>query len=229
MSTAPRRTTHSEDGGRVIYRGKWPNSATGREGDVSARKLVIVVLVVAVVGFLAYAYLSRTNDGEDSASVAASMTTSAPTATAAAVSPVDVETAELPTSSRDAEEAARQGLTVAFTWYPATDTNQNDAFGRARNWLTGKLADRMLVDARTERGPGVQWDEWAQEQAKVIADVSVECSGCPEDTDTVVHRVATIKQTAVDGSNTDTVKPDTTVWVSVVREGDLWLIDDIRY
>ena len=193
------------------------------------RKLVIAVLVVAVVGFLAYSYLSRTNDGEDSASVAASMTTSAPTATAAAVSPVDVETAELPTSSRDAEKAARQGLTVVFTWYPATDTNQNDAYGRARNWLTGKLADRMLVDARTERGPGVQWDEWAQEQAKVIADVSVECSGCPEDTDTVVHRVATIKQTAVDGSNTDTVKPDTTVWVSVVREGDLWLIDDIRY
>ena len=192
-----------------------------------ARKLVIAVVVVAVVGFLALTNLSRTNDGEDSASVAASMTTSAPTTTTAAASPVDV--AELPTSSRDAEEAARQGLTVAFTWYPATDITQNDAYGRARNWLTGKLADRMLVDARTERGPGVQWDEWAQQQAKVIADVSVECSGCPDDTDTLVHRVTTIKQTAVAGGNTDTVKPDTTVWVSVVREGDRWLIDDIRY
>ncbi|MFD9664354.1 hypothetical protein ACFWAY_22450 [Rhodococcus sp. NPDC059968] len=193
-----------------------------------ARKLVIVVLVVAVIGFLAYTYLSRTNDDEDSASVAASTTTRAPTTTPA-MPLADVETADLPTASRDAEEAARQGLTVAFTWYPATDTTQNDAYGRARNWLTGKLADRMIIDARTERGPGVQWDEWAQQQAKVIADVSVECSGCPEDTDTAVHRVATIKQTAVAGSKTDTVKPDTTVWVTVVREGDHWLIDDIRY
>ncbi|MGV9862601.1 hypothetical protein [Rhodococcus koreensis] len=192
------------------------------------RKLVIVVLVVAVIGFLAYTYLSRTNDDEDSANVATSTTTSAPTTTPAAP-PADVETTEPPTAFRDAEEAAQQGLTVAFTWYPATDTTQNDAYGRARNWLTGKLADRMIIDARTERGPGVQWDQWAQKQAKVIADVSIECSGCPEDTDTVVQRVATIKQTAVAGSNTDTVKPDTTVWVTLVREGDHWLIDDIRY
>ncbi|MGW4336765.1 hypothetical protein ACWEK5_28750 [Rhodococcus koreensis] len=195
---------------------------------MSARKLVIVALVVAVIGFLAYTYLSRTNDDDDSASVAAATTTSAPTTTPAAP-PADVDTTEPPTASRDAEETAQQGLTVAFTWYPATDTTQNDAYGRARNWLTGKLADRMIIDARTERGPGVQWDQWAQEQAKVIADVSIECSGCPEDSATVVHRVATIKQTAVAGSNTDTVKPDTTVWVTVVREGDRWLIDDIRY
>lgn len=195
---------------------------------MKARKLTIMVLVVAVIGFLAYTYLSRTNDNEDSASVTASTTTSAPTTTPA-TPPVDVETAELPTASRDAEEAAQQGLTAAFTWYPATDTNQNDAYRRARIWLTGKLADRMIIDARTERGPGVQWDKWAQQQAKVIADVSIECSGCPEDTDTVVHRVATIKQTTIAGRSTDTVKPDTIVWVTVVREGDRWLIDDIRY
>ncbi|WP_029538538.1 MULTISPECIES: hypothetical protein [unclassified Rhodococcus (in: high G+C Gram-positive bacteria)] len=193
-----------------------------------ARRLVVVVLVVAVIGFLAYMYPSRTNDGEDSASVAASTTTRAPTTTSAAP-PADVNTTEPPTASRDAEEAAQQGLTVAFTWYPATDTNQNDAYRRARNWLTGKLADRMIIDARTERGPGVQWDEWAQQHAKVIADVRIGCSGCPEDTDTVVQRVATIKQTAIAGSNTDTVEPDTTVWVRVVREGGHWLIDDIRY
>lgn len=192
------------------------------------RKLVIVVLVVAVVGFLAYAYLSRTSDDEE-ASVAASTTTSAPPTTSVAAPPADVETAELPAASRAAEEAARQGLTVAFTWYPATDTTQNDAYGRARNWLTDRLADRMIIDATTERGPGVQWARWAQDHAKVIADVSIECSGCPEGTDTVVQRVATIKQTAITGSSTDTVTPDTTVWVTVVRQGDRWLIDDIRY
>ncbi|MFF2027325.1 hypothetical protein ACFVW2_36835, partial [Streptomyces sp. NPDC058171] len=122
---------------------------------MKTRKLVIVVLVVAVVGFLTYTYLFRTNHDEDSASMATS-TISARSTAAPAAPPVDVAT-ELQTASRAAEQAARQGLTVAFTWYPATDITQNDAYGRARNWLTAKLADRMIVDARTERGPGVQW------------------------------------------------------------------------
>ncbi|MET4614111.1 hypothetical protein ABIC28_005124 [Rhodococcus sp. PvR044] len=190
-----------------------------------ARKLAIVVLLLAVVGFLAYLQLSRASDDTSTATT----TTSATAPTSASAQPADVEAAEAPAAARAAEDAVRQGLTVAFTWYPATDGTQNDAYRRARNWLTGKLADRMLVDARTERGPGVQWDEWAQEGAKVIADVSVECSGCPADTDTVVQRVATIKQTAIAGASTDTVTPDTTVWVTAVRSGDHWLIDDIRY
>ncbi|UZF48285.1 hypothetical protein [Rhodococcus rhodochrous] len=132
-------------------------------------------------------------------------------------------------AAQAAEHAAREGLTVVFTWYPATDHTQNDAYGRARDWLTDSLAQRMIVDARTERGPSVQWAHWAEQQAKVIADVSVECSGCPADTDTVVHRVATIKQTAVSDSDTDPVGPDTTVWVTIVRNGDRWLVDEIRY
>ncbi|MFD6677285.1 hypothetical protein ACFWDA_23350 [Rhodococcus zopfii] len=192
-----------------------------------ARKFVVVGLVVAAVGFLTYSCVSRTDDTEGSASPDTSTTVAVPTATSSA--PTDVVTIEPPAAAGAAEEAARQGLTVAFTWYPATDATQNDAYGRARTWLTSALADRMIVDASTERGPGVQWGEWAQQGARVIADVSIECSGCPEDTDTVVHRVATIKQTAVAGATTDTVKPDTTVWVTIVREGDRWLIDDIRY
>ncbi|WP_238588784.1 hypothetical protein [Rhodococcus pyridinivorans] len=118
---------------------------------------------------------------------------------------------------------------MVFTWYPATDHTQNDAYGRARHWLTEPLAQRMSVDARTERGPSVQWAHWAEQQAKIIADVSIECSGCPEDTDTIIHRVATIKQTAVSDSGTKTVEPDTTVWVTIVREDGRWLIDEIRY
>lgn len=192
-----------------------------------ARKLVVMGLVVAAVGFLTYSCVSRTDDTAGSAGPAASTTVTVPTVTSSA--PTDVVTTMPSAASSAAEEAARQGLTVAFTWYPATDATQNDAYERARTWLTSALADRMIVDAHTERGPSVQWGEWAQQGATVIADVSIECSGCPEDTDTVVHRVATIKQTAVAGDTTDTVKPDTTVWVTIVREGDRWLIDDIRY
>ncbi|TCN53481.1 hypothetical protein EV641_106125 [Rhodococcus sp. SMB37] len=194
-----------------------------------AKKLVVGVLAVAVVGLVAYSCVPRQGEVEGSAT-AGSTTTSSPAPTTTVVSPPAAAEITTPSpAAQAAEGAARQGLTVAFTWYPATDATQNDAYGRAREWLTESLAERMVIDARTERGPGVQWAQWAEQQAKVIADVSIECSGCPEDTDTVVQRVATIKQTAVSGSGTDTVEPDTTVWVTIVREGDRWLIDEIRY
>ncbi len=197
-----------------------------------AKKLVVGVLAVVVVGLVAYSCVSRQDEVEGSATAGSTTTSSpAPTAptTTAVSSPSAAEITTPSAAAQAAEDIARQALTVAFTWYPATDATQNDAYGRAREWLTESLAERMVVDARTERGPGVQWAQWADQQAKVIADVSIECSGCPEDTDTVVQRVATIKQTAVSGSDTDTVEPDTTVWVTIVREDDRWLIDEIRY
>jgi hypothetical protein len=194
---------------------------------MTVRKLVVAVLVVAVVGLVVYSFLSRTSDGEAIPTTATPSTTSSGAATTTV--PTDVETVERPAAAHVAEEVARQGLTVAFTWYPSIDATQNDAYGRARSWLTDKLADRMIIDAHTERGPSVQWAEWGRQEAKIIADVSVECSGCPEDTDTSVQRVATVKQTAIVGTSTTTVEPDTTVWVTLVREGDRWLIDDIRY
>lgn len=104
---------------------------------MKTRKLVIVVLVVAVVGFLTYTYLFRTNHDEDSASMVTS-TISARSTAASAAPPVDVEATDLQTASRAAEQAARQGLTVAFTWYPATDITQNDAYGAGP-----ELADRQ--------------------------------------------------------------------------------------
>ncbi|WP_245687736.1 hypothetical protein [Rhodococcus phenolicus] len=146
-----------------------------------------------------------------------------------ASSPTAAEATTPSPEAHAAEDAARKGLTVVFTWHPTTDRTQNDAYGRARHWLTDSLAQRMSVDAHTERGPSVQWAHWAEQQTKVIADVSIECSGCPEDTDTVIRRVATIKQTAVSNSGTATVQPDTTVWVTIVRKDDRWLIDEIRY
>ena len=196
-----------------------------------ARKLVVGVLTVLAVGWGAHSCLSPQKEVAQSApadSEPSISSTSAPPATTVASTPAAAAPPPSP-ATQAAEDAARQGLAVVFTWYPATDSTQNDAYGRARDWLTDSFAQRISVDARTDRGPSVQWAHWAEQQTKVIADVSIECSGCPEDTETVIRRVATIKQTAVSDSGTDTVQPDTTVWVTIVRDGDRWLIDEIRY
>lgn len=193
--------------------------------------LAVGVPALLAVSVIAYSHLfpQEAIDGSapDNTSTIISRT-AAPTR-AATSSPTVGETATPASATHAAENAARQGLTTVFTWYPGIDTTQNDAYGRARDWLTDSFAARMIKDARTERGPSVQWAQWAEQQAKVIADVSIECSGCPTDTVTAIHRVATIEHTVVSSSGTTTTEPHTTVWVTVVRERDRWLIDDIRY
>uniref|UniRef100_UPI003F490876 hypothetical protein n=1 Tax=Nocardia suismassiliense TaxID=2077092 RepID=UPI003F490876 len=158
-----------------------------------------------------------------------------PSATTGATSPT--QQASPPTTSGLAEQAplspedaGRQGLAAAFTWNPATDASPTTAFARAKPWLTEAMAQRTMIDARTQRGPGIQWERWAGDGTQVVVtDIQLDCSGCPPDTDSQVHRVATIRQVAVTGDRQDAVEPDTVVWVSMIRTGNRWLIDSIEY
>ena len=154
------------------------------------------------------------------------------TSSAAQPSPRPAPPPVVPAASADnlaAQDAARQGLAVAYTWYPRTDSGPRDAFVRARPWLSPALAQRMLTDAHTARGPGLSWDRWAGEGAEITAKVQIGCSGCPPDTGTLIHRVATIHQTAITRDHTVTVEPDTVVWVIMAKVGEKWLIDTIEY
>ena len=192
----------------------------------SARKLVLLAVAVVLVGGLVYFLSGRGNETE----------TAAAEQIAPASAPLTMSTSPVPTTidvALDpdldaAENIARQALSVAFTWYPATDRSSTDGYMRARKWFTDTLAQTLLVDTHTERGPGGQWNQWASDNAKVVADVTLGCSGCPPDTDTLIHRVAGIHQTAITENETSTV-PDTTVWVTLTKGGDQWLLDTIHY
>ncbi|WP_241032102.1 hypothetical protein [Rhodococcus pseudokoreensis] len=177
-----------------------------------------------------FVYLHFTGDDRDGPDAGAQRdtTTNHPTTTSATAALEDT-IPQQSAGAHAAEDAARQGLTVAFTWNPATDGSPSDAYARARPWFTEVFAARTIIDGGPERGPGIQWDQWASQGAKVVADVDLGCSGCPPDSETVVHRVATISQTAIVGEQTEEVTPDTTVWITLIRTIERWLIDDIRY
>lgn len=193
----------------------------------NAPKLVLLAVAVLLVGRLVYFLSCRGNETE---TATAEQTTLAPAPPTIPPSPepttIDV-TADPDTEV--AENIARQALSVAFTWYPATDRSPTDGFMRAREWFTDPLAQTLLVDTHTERGPGAQWNQWASDTAKVVADVTLGCSGCPPDTDALIQRVASIHQTAITENETSTVTPDTTVWVTLTKGGDQWLLDTIHY
>lgn len=193
----------------------------------NTRKLVLLALVVAVAAGVVLCFSDFGNEDAGTATpVQATAMPANPT-----TAPTSSTTVDVPSNpdTDAAKETVRQALSIAFTWYPATDRSPTDAYARARNWFTEPLAASLLVDVHTERGPGAQWGQWASDNAKVVADVSVGCSGCPPDSDTLIHRVASIHQTAIVGDETTAVTPDTTVWVTLTKGGDQWLIDIIRY
>lgn len=148
------------------------------------------------------------------------------TAGAAPPMPAPVPTVQ---AAGEAEDAARQGLSVAYTWYPGLDSGPRDGFARATRWLSPALAERIRLSTPLARGPGIAWDQWKADGDKIIADVIIGCSGCPPDTDTVVHRVATIRQTAVNHDHAVPVEPDTVVWVTMTKSAGGWLIDTIEW
>ena len=193
----------------------------------NARKLVLSAVAAAIVAGLVYLFSDfQSEDTGTAAPAPYSATPSTVTTTTTSSPVVDVP----PNPDTDAaEDTVRQALSVAFTWYPATDRSPTDAYARARKWFTESLAESLLVDVHTERGPGAQWGKWASDNAKVVADVNVGCSGCPPDTDSLIRRVVSIHQTAIIGHETTTVTPDTTVWVTLTKDGGEWLIDNIRY
>lgn len=200
---------------------------------MTVHKFVLIGgLAGAAIALVAYSVLGHGDTGNvHIAAPRASPHEAIPTTSPVEATLPDMDSAGLDQSDAafEAENAARQGLTVAFTWYPETDATANDAFARARPWLTHSLAERMLVDARTEHGPSLQWGQWASKGTKVVADVSIGCSGCPPDSSTALRRVATIRQTAITADRTEAIDSDITVWVTLTKNVDQWLIDEIHY
>lgn len=194
----------------------------------TARKLVLLAIAAAIVAGLVFFFPDFQSEDKGTATPAPfSATPSTVTTTTATPSPV-VDVPSNP-DTHAAEDTVRHALSIAFTWYPATDRSPTDAYARAQNWFTDSLAESLLIDVHTERGPGAQWGQWASDNAKIVADVNVGCSGCPPDTDSLIHRVASIHQTAITGHETTTVTPDTTVWITLTKHGGQWLIDNIQY
>ncbi|QHE73473.1 hypothetical protein [Rhodococcus sp. WAY2] len=183
------------------------------------RTSIVLIVITAAVAVLLY---SCRGNGNPSGTATPQRTTTAPAPETGTSSFQRPE----PTSP---EEVARQAMTVTFTWAPATDESPTSGFRRATEWFTPALAARLASDVRNERGPSLQWQQWISDNARVIADVAIGCSGCPPDTDATAHRVATITQTAVIGDTPHTVEPEITVWLTLTEADGRWLIDNLTY
>lgn len=193
--------------------------------------ILVAVAIAVTIGAVAW----RSADGHGADTPHARPATEEPTASGPRPSPTPPPRPQPSPDAHAAEQVAREALSVAFRWYPGEDSFPSDGFARARRWFTDSAAARLLTDARTVRGPGIRWELAAAEGATVIAEVQIGCSGCPPDTDTLIHRVATVRQTVItdhpdgQGQRAEQFDQDTVVWLTLVKIGDQWLIDNLRY
>ncbi|MFD6356716.1 hypothetical protein [Nocardia tengchongensis] len=191
---------------------------------MNRRAMLVAVGFMAIVIAVAALTWPRTDPATPAEPTAAPASSSAAASTEPAASGI-----EYSSDARAADEAIRQGLAVAFSWDPATEASPAAGFTRARDWFTDALAQQPNSDAGFDRGPGLQWQRWARDKTRVNAEVTVGCSGCPADTATVIHRVATIHQTAYTGQTATPLAPDLVVWTTVTKSGDRWLIDKLTF
>ncbi|WP_255284903.1 hypothetical protein, partial [Rhodococcus jostii] len=185
------------------------------------KALIVLAVIIAAAAALLY---SCQDNGNPPGTATPQSTTTAP-----AAAPQTGTSASQRPEPTSPEDVVHQAMTVAFTLAPTTDENPTSGFRRATQWFTPALAARLTSDVRNERGPSLQWQQWINDNARVIADVAIGCSGCPPDTDTTAHRVATITQTTVTGNTTRPVEPDTTVWLTLTAADGRWLIDNLTY
>lgn len=198
-----------------------------------SRRFLLYIAGLATIGALVAAYILTTDDDDPSPG---SDSVSTLTASSAVASPSPSPSRPDLSSGGTAEQAAREGLAVAFRWYPATDDSPSAGFARARAWFTEQAAQRILSEqGRTDRGPGRRWATAAASEATVLADVMLGCSGCPPDNEHEVRRVATIHQTMLVTDPTtgrqrsEQFDADVVVWLTMIHTGDRWLIDEIRF
>lgn len=184
------------------------------------KAIAISVVIAALAAVLLYSCRAGGGEGTDAAQ--------RPTSTESSTTQSPLTPTPQP-DTNSPEYVAQQAMTVAFTWTPGMDARPADGFRRAAQWFTPELSAHLTADVRTDKGPSLQWDRWSETNARIIAEVMVGCSGCPPDSDTSVHRVASISQTAVTGDTSSAVEPDTTVWLTLTNTSGRWLIDTLTY
>ncbi|OZF26228.1 hypothetical protein [Rhodococcus sp. 14-2483-1-2] len=199
------------------------------------RKLAAVCGLIMLVVFAAALWRHNSMDDTTATPAPTQPSTTAPEPTESSAT----NTAPDPMESGTPDAVAAQAMTIAHTWTPGLDTSPNDAFRRAAEYFTPRLTDLITTNTGTDVPPSLQWENWATEHARIIADTTIGCSGCPPDTDNTAHRVATITQTATtettttETTTTETtttrVEPETTIWLTLVRTDTGWLIDELRY
>ncbi|WP_433522254.1 hypothetical protein ACQPZ2_34555 [Nocardia pseudovaccinii] len=121
----------------------------------------------------------------------------------------------------------RNGFSTMFGWRPQSDNSPDDAYARARPYLTDQLGARARET--TSGGSKTQWKAWADAKAKVEVTVQVTTDEHPADQSARIDRVVLIGQTITDAAAKPIENIEITVWATVVQTEQGWRIHAMHF
>lgn len=127
----------------------------------------------------------------------------------------------------DPNAVLRDGFSAMFGWRPQTDSSPDDAYARARPYLTDQLGARARDT--TSGGSKTQWKAWADAKAKVKVTVQITTDEHPPDQSARIDRVLLIGQAITDAAAKSIENIEITVWATVVRTEQGWRIHEMRF
>lgn len=118
-------------------------------------------------------------------------------------------------------------LETMFTWKPAEEQSSSVAYKRAGIYLSNELASQG--DDVPPPGDDSQWSQWRAEGVSVAAKAYFVADETPPDSDSEIHRVVVVIQSATTQDNRLVDEIRHTVWVTAKKYDDGWLVTSIKF
>jgi hypothetical protein len=117
-------------------------------------------------------------------------------------------------------------LETMYTWNPTKEDSAAAAYQRAAIYLSGGLNGQ--AGDTPPPGNGSQWQQWRAVGASVAAKVYLVADETPPNSDTEMHRVVVIVQSATtqDGKLVDEIRH--TAWVTANKADNAWRVTNIK-
>lgn len=125
------------------------------------------------------------------------------------------------------DQVIANALETMFTWNPTKENSSDAAYKRSTIYLSGELA-KQGGDSPPP-GPGSQWELWRAAGASVAAKTYFVSDETPPNTDTEVHRVVVVVQSATTPDGKLVAEIRHTAWVTVAKSNDAWRVTSIKF
>ena len=124
------------------------------------------------------------------------------------------------------EQVISNALETMYTWNPTKEDSTKAAYQRASIYLAGRLNDQ--AGGSPPPGDGSQWQEWRAAGASIVAKAYLVADETPPNSDSEMHRVVVIVQSAKTGDGKLVDELRTTAWVTANKANNAWRVTNIK-
>jgi hypothetical protein len=127
----------------------------------------------------------------------------------------------------DPDQVIANALETMFTWDPTKEDSTDVAYQRAAIYLSGDLGGQTGDSAAP--GEGSQWQQWRAAGATIAAKAYFVADETPPNSDTEMHRVVVVVQSATTADRRLVDEIRHTAWVTAKKSDNGWRVTNIKF